>query len=302
MSGTQMHADEVMTDPAMVGRLVGEQFPQWADLAVVPVSSAGTDNAIYRLGDDLAVRLPRLPSAAGQLDVEYRHLPGLAPHLPLEIPAPLRLGRANDEYPFAWAVYRWLHGDDARSAPPTDLALAALDLGRFVRALRACDPADAPVAYRAEPMDSRDKRTRESLDTLRTIDDHTDDTRGLDLDALLSIWRAALQEPPAAPVWIHGDLTPANLIVRDGRITAVIDFGCGGLGDPAWDLLPAWAVFGPDTRQVFRDTAGLDERAWTRARGIATSWALIALPYYRHTNLMLAGMARATLDEVLRDR
>ncbi|MDI5936656.1 MULTISPECIES: aminoglycoside phosphotransferase family protein [unclassified Micromonospora] len=299
MDNTRMHTDEVVTDVALVGRLIAEQFPRWAALPVRPITSAGTDNAIYRLGDDLSVRLPRIEGAAGQIDLEHDHLPRLARHLPLEISAPLERGRPAAGYPFPWGVYRWLPGQDAHSTAPADPTAAARDLGAFVRALHASDPEGGPRSYRGEPLDSRDARTRENIGILRDLDDHTSATRGLDLDALLRVWRVAREAPAPEQVWIHGDLLPTNLLVDHGRVSAVIDFGCAGLGDPAWDALPAWALLTGPVRAVFRQAAGFDDGAWERGRGLAVSWALIALPYYRHTNRLLAGLARRTLDEVL---
>jgi aminoglycoside phosphotransferase (APT) family kinase protein len=294
-----MHADEVVAEPPLVARLVSAQFPEWSSLRLSRLESSGTDNVMYRLGGELAVRLPRLPSAALQVEKEQRWLPHLAGALPLEIPSPVAGGEPGFGYPWRWSVYRWIPGVEATVQPPHDLTLAAHDLGRFVAALHAIDPAGGPSpgphnSFRGEPLVRRDSATREAIAELAGV---------IDADTAASAWEAALAAPTRenGPVWVHGDLTPANLLIQDDALSAVIDFGCLGVGDPAADAPAAWSVFTAATRGAFRAAARFDDATWARGRGWALSFGLIALPYYVHSNPGLAGIARRTIDEVLAD-
>ena len=279
MTRQKTHRDEILTDAGLVTRLLAGQFPQWADLPLDPVQSAGTDNAIYRLGDDMAVRLPRIHWAIRQVDKEQRWLPRLAPHLPLALPVPLRMGEPGEGYPFPWAVYEWLPGESADGTLP-DLDRAAVDLAGFVRALRAVNTNDAPPRRpggRGGPLAERDADVRRCVAQLgNRIDGAT----------ALRSWERSLAAPDwdGADVWIHGDLLPGNLLVVDGRLSAVIDFGGLTVGDPACDLLPAWNLFAGNSRRIFLEELAADEAARLRGRGWALSQALIALPYYWETN------------------
>ena len=286
-----MHADEVDTDVALVGRLLAGQFPEWAGLAITPVPSYGTDHDVYRLGPRLVVRLPRIGWAAGQAAEEARWLPLLAPRLPLAVPVPLAVGRPDDGYPFPWAVHEWLPGADASTAP-LDVEQAAVDLADFVRALGAVDLPDTPAGSTARLAD-RDREVRRCVRELGTR---------VDPDVVLPLWERCLAAPPPeAGRWIHGDLLPGNLLVVDRRLSAVIDWGGLAVGDPASDLKPAWTVLAGRDRDDFLDRAGADDAARDRARGWALSQALIALPYYWDTNPGMVRLARRTLGERLTD-
>lgn len=294
-----MHADEVNIDRSLVARLLAGQFPQWADWPLSPVQSAGTDNAIYRLGDELAVRLPRVAGASGQVDTEHRWLPRLAPHLPLAIPVPLALGQPGEGYPWPWSVCRWQIGKDAQIRRPTDLGQVARDLADFITALQRINvvgwpPPGPPDSPRGVPLSTRDTPTHAAIAEL---------SGKLDTDAVTAVWNAALQAPEwhGPPVWTHGDLLPGNLLVHKGRISAVIDFGCLGVGDPACDLIVAWTLLSAQTRDIFRAAVSVDEATWGRGRGWALSIGLIALPYYQHTNRVFAATARRMIAEVLAD-
>ena len=228
MATRAMHADEIATDESLVSRLLTDQFPQWADLPVTRVTSSGTDNALYRLGDDLAVRLPRVPSAAGQVEKDQRWLPLLAQHLPLAVPSPLAVGRPGAGYPLTWGVYRWLDGAEATLL--ADPCGAARDLAGFLRALRRVDTSDGPAprqAGRGAPLATRDRDTRQAI---RQVSDEFAPERVT----------AAWEESLAAPVCAVFALVP--LIHRGGADTA--GYGrqtCGGprdaqrrlSGDPA---------------------------------------------------------------------
>jgi aminoglycoside phosphotransferase (APT) family kinase protein len=293
-----MHADEVSTDAALVGRLVDGQFPQWSDLPIEPVRDRGTDNALYRLGDELVARLPRIHQATLALDKEYRWLPKLAPLLPLAVPMPLAKGMPADGYPWEWSVYRWLEGEAATVEPVTDLDQAAADLAEFIAALQRVDPLDGPPpgehnGFRGEPLAARDGAVRTSIAALGDE---------IDVGRVTDVWEAALRASVwrRSPVWIHGDLDARNLLVVEGRLSAVIDFGCLGVGDPACDVMVAWKVLSADARDTFRATLSVDDGTWVRSRGWALSQALGALSYYTlETNAVLVREARRWLAEVL---
>jgi aminoglycoside phosphotransferase (APT) family kinase protein len=292
-----MHADELDIDVALVRRLLATQFPRWAGLSVARVESSGTDNAIFRLGDDLVVRMPRIRAAVPQVEKEQRWLPRLAPHLPLEIPAPLAKGDPGEGYPWPWSVYRWIEGETAtldRIANPVD---AAITLAEFVSALHRVDSTGAPAPgrhnfFRGLPLVARDPYTRQAIAALEGM---------LDTAAVTAEWEAALRAPAwsGAPVWIHGDLAPGNLIAAAGALRGVIDFGGLGAGDPACDLIVAWNLFTAESREGFRAAMSVDAATWARGRGWALSIALIQLPYYKDSNPRLAASARRTIAELL---
>jgi aminoglycoside phosphotransferase (APT) family kinase protein len=297
MTAAQMHADELAIDAALVRRLLATQCPQWAGLPLAPVPSAGTDNALYRLGADMVVRLPRIHWAVGQAAKEQRWLPRLASHLPLAIPQPLALGEPGAGYPWQWAVHRWIAGENATAEHIADPRQAALDLAHFIAALQRIDAAGWPPpgpddSYRGEPLTRRDAPTRAAINALRAV---------IDADAATAVWDAAIAAAawPSPPVWLHGDLQAGNLLAVQGRLSAVIDFGCLGVGDPACDVMAAWLYLGADTRDLFRAALHVDDATWARARGWALSVGLIALPYYRETNPVLAGIARRAIDEAV---
>lgn len=293
-----MHADEVATDAALVRRLLAEQFPQWAGLPIAPVPSAGTDNALYRLGVDMAVRLPRIHWAVGQVDKEREWLPQLAPTLPLAVPTPLARGAPGAGYPYPWAVYRWLDGQNANQTQPADMSRAAAELAGFLLALQRIDTSGGPRAaehgLRGAPLAGRDAATRQAIADLRGM---------IDTRAATTVWenalRAAEWAPP--PVWFHGDLLPSNLLVRRGRLRAVIDWGGLGVGDPAPDLMIAWSLFAGASRAAFRAALAVDDATWARGRGHALSQAAIFIPYYLDTNPEGVATARRAIEQVLTD-
>ena len=291
-----MHPDEVETDVGLVRRLLRGQFPQWADLPVEPVSSYGTDHEIYRLGDRLAARLPRIGWATAQAALEATWLPRLAPHLPLAVPVQVARGEPAEGYPYAWSVYEWLPGEDANGTID-DLERAAFDLAAFVRALRHVDTTDAhprPHGGRGAPLAELDEVTRRSIDELGDR---------IDCRAALASWEASLEAPAwdGDEVWVHGDLLPGNLLVVDGRLSAVIDWGGFNVGDPACDLQPAWNVFAGESRERYRAELEVDDASWLRGRGCALSQAVVALPYYWDTNPGMVRQASQAVAQVLAD-
>jgi len=294
-----MHDDEIDVDAALVARLIEAQFPEWAGLTIEPLLPWGTDNALFRLGLDRIVRLPRIDWAVGQVEKDLRWLPVIAPRLPLAIPEPIVAGRPSDTYPWVWGVYRWLEGETLPADRLGEARGTASDLAGFLSALRQIDTAAGPAAgppnsSRGVPLGTRDEAVRAAVAELG-------DT--VDNEAVTAIWEDALQasEWHDAPTWLHGDLLPGNLLFVDGRLRAVIDFASLCVGDPACDLMVAWTFLTARTRPELRVALDVDDDAWVRGRGWALSWALIALPYYRETNPTLASYARRTLAEVLAD-
>ena len=249
------------------------QFPAWAGLPVVAVSG-GWDNATFRLGDELTVRLPSAGAYVAQVEKEHRWLPFLAAHLPMPIPEPVALGRPADDFSRSWSIYRWIDGEPASEAPITDSTQFAGDLARFLSALYAIDPSDGPPPgphnfFRGGPLDTYDAQVREAIEVL---------TGTIDVDATLETWEAALATRwDRPPVWVHGDVAPSNLLVADGRLHAVIDFGCTAVGDPACDLVMAWTFFEGDSREAFRRGLPIDDVTWARGRGWALWKALITV-------------------------
>jgi aminoglycoside phosphotransferase (APT) family kinase protein len=290
-----MHADEVETDEALVRRLLQAQFPQWAGLRIERFEHSGTDNAIYRLGDELAARLPRIHWAKDLIEKESAWLPRFAPHLPLAIPELLAVGEPGEGYPWRWSVQRWLLGENATAAPIDDLVQAAIDLAAFIRALQSIDATGGPIAgpanfYRGVRLAERD------LDVRRAIEASANE---IDAEAVTAAWEEALRAPAwdGPPVWVHGDL-PYNMLASEGRLNAVIDFGCLGAGDPACDLAVAWSLFSGESRMTFREALAVDDAMWARGRG----WALRAvggLAYYAETNPALVAGCLRQIAEVL---
>lgn len=296
MGATKMHAGEITTSVALVRRLLAAQFPEWAELSITPVESYGTDHDIYRLGEHLAVRLPRIGWATAQAAKEAAWLPRLAPHLPLAIPNPLAMGQPAQGYPFAWSVCAWLPGETANGTID-DLERAATDLAGFVTALRRISTGDAPGrprGARGGALADADEQVRRCL---RRLGNRVDGA------AVIRAWEEALAAPDwAGPdVWIHGDLLPGNLLVVGGRLCAVIDFGCLNVGDPACDLLPAWNLLSGRSRTRFRTELAADDASWLRGRGWTLCQAVVALPYYWDSNPGIVRQASRALSQVLMD-
>lgn len=298
-----MHKNEIQIDLALVQQLVNRQFPQWAAQSLTRLASAGTDNAMFRLGNDKVIRLPRIAWSVQQVHKEQRWLPHLALHLPLQLPLPLAMGAPDDSYPHVWSIYRWLDGENATLDALSNADQAASDLARFLIALRQIDASAGPPpgrgtgqsgTDRGAPLAPRDGAFRDALSRLKGM---------IDAAAALHIWERVLTMPDweQPPVWIHGDLQSGNLLAQAGRLTAVIDWGCMGVGDPAVDTMVAWTLFSAESRQTLRKTLQPDDATWERGRGWALSFGVIALPYYMHTNPGLANIARYTIGEIIKE-
>lgn len=289
-----MHDDALGIDVGTVRRLVANQFPRWRNLPVEQFRSTGTVNAVFRLGDDLCVRLPRVARWAGDLVREMRWLPKLAPHLPLPIPEAVATGFPGCGYPLPWAIYRWLEGETLERTPLEDGRRAAVELARFVADLRRIDTTGAPRSERDRPLAERDREVRSAIASLENV---------LDPGAVSRAWEVSLagEAWDGDPVWTHGDLLTPNLLVHASRLSAVIDFGNLGIGDPAVDVIAAWSVFDAQSRAAFRQELGIDDATWIRGRGFALHQALLIIPYYADTNPAFVATALRTVAEILID-
>jgi len=293
---------DIAIDPPLVRALLQEQHPDLAHLPLID-SGEGWDNTMFRLGDDLAVRVPRRAASAALIEHEQHWLSGLSRRLPLPIPVPVRVGRPGCGFPWSWSIVPWLPGRNALVAPPQDLATTAAGLGRFLRALHQPAPEGAPRnPWRGVPLGARATMVQERLRQIDGLGDRV---------AILDLWERVLSTPPwsGPPLWIHGDLHPGNLLVSDGRLSAVIDFGDLTAGDPATDLAVAWMLLPPPARSTFRASAQgrvdpldpLDDDTWMRARG----WALaLGLAYLANSadDAPMSALGRATVDAALNDK
>ncbi|MFI5841333.1 aminoglycoside phosphotransferase family protein [Catenuloplanes sp. NPDC051500] len=285
-------------DAALVRRLLTAQFPRWAGLPITPVPVDGWDNRTYRLGEAMSVRLPTAAGYVPAVAKENEWLPRLAPQLPLPIPSVLGVGRPGEGYPHPWSVRSWLPGETALAVRPPDLTVFAEEVAGFVRALQACDTADGPPAgahswHRGAPPAYYDDETRRCLRRL---------TGRIDTVRATAVWEDALAAAfTGVPVWFHGDIAPGNLLLRAGRLAAVIDFGTSGVGDPACDLVIAYTVFTGDARRAFRMAAGQDDGAWARARGWALWKAVLVLTEVHDPDGAEAAVQRRIIAEVLDD-
>lgn len=277
-------------------RLVDRQISEWADLPIRPIARGGWDNRSFRLGAHMVVRLPSAMDYAAQVEKEQRWLSKLAPSLPLPIPTPLAIGEPTDDFPCKWSVYRWLEGDVAATARIADPCDFATRLAQFLAALQRIDPTNGPPPgphnfQRGGPLATYDAQTRQAIRVMCGT---------IDVDAATGIWEAALSTTwQGAPVWIHGDVSAGNLLVRDGRLSAVIDFGLLGVGDPACDLSIAWTMLEGESREVFRAVLPLDAGTWSRGRGWTLWKALIVAAGVAGTNAIEAEQSRRVIDRIL---
>jgi len=299
VSAEEVGADGRDVSTGLVRRLLASQFPEWADLPLRRLHPAGSDNVIYRLGDNMSVRLPRGEWAAGQAAKEQYWLPRLAPRLPLPIPAPLAVGEPALGYPWDWSVSSWLAGETATVKRLADPRRTASELAEFLTALQHALPveSDAPNPHdevTGVPLAKRDHATRAAIAAAQDA---------FDARAMTAVWDAALQAPAwdRAPVWFHGDLHLGNLLVSGGHLSAVIDFAGLGAGDPACDLVIAWNLLSPQTRPTFRAALQVDDATWTRAQGWALATGLNAYTSYAASNPLVAVNTRRQISQVLID-
>ncbi|WP_024286162.1 aminoglycoside phosphotransferase family protein [Cellulomonas sp. KRMCY2] len=306
-----LHDDELLIDLNLVRALVDRALPEYASLPLSRLGASGSSNALFRLGDGLLIRLPRQPGGSASIEKEARWLPLIGPLLPVSVPEVVAVGEPGLGYPERWSVVRWLDGDvpavaeSASHVGPMRLGLAR-DLAAVVTALHDIDVPQSAVAdpqlrwYRGAPLESMDVTTRRYIAECRGIS-------GLDLDleAALQVWEEAIALPEpvswSEPRWYHGDLVAENLLVRGGRLAAVLDFGALAVGDPTVDLIVAWDVLDPASRDVFRRAVGVDETTWLRGRAWALSLALGTFPYYWSTMTVRCASRLAVVRSVLAD-
>jgi aminoglycoside phosphotransferase (APT) family kinase protein len=290
--------DRDAIDAALARQLVDRQFPQWSQLPIAPVPVDGWDNRTFRLGDELSIRLPTGDWYAQQVAKEQRWLPLLAPRLPLPIPEPVARGEPGCRYPYAWSVYRWLDGEIAERARIDDLAGFASALADFLNALRRADSAGGPAPgehnfFRGGPLAVYEAEALDAIDALGGEIPH---------DAVLRAWEDAMSTRwEREPVWVHGDVASPNLLVRDGRLAGVLDFGCSGVGDPACDVVIAWTFLDGASRDRFRAALDVDDATWSRGRGWALWKALISLVGALEDGSPDAARSRRDIEHVLAD-
>lgn len=295
MSREPMHAGEVEIDIGLVTELISAQFPEWSGLPLTRFPSAGTVNAIFRLGSEMAVRLPRVEQYAwkpGKLEEHHAWLQTLAPQLAGAIPSPLGVGQPGAGYPFTWAVHIWLEGENPRPAVDGNSEALAEDLASFVASLHAAPAAGAPESkWRTDWLEREDAGMRTLITGLGDV---------IDPDVAIQVWDQALRVPSwkGPTVLTHADLIPGNLLVRNARLAAVIDFEGAGVGDPAVDLMPAWAVLSGKGRKAFLAALQPDDATWARGRAAALTKAY-GIAYYRTSNSEFSEMATRTVQEVI---
>lgn len=284
-------------DAALVRKLVDTQFPQWAALPLELLDPAGSDHVIYRLGEQLSVRLPRHTGAIGQAEKELEWLPRLAPRLPLAIPVPVGVGEPGFGYPWRWAVSSWLEGEVATVEALADSSTAAVRLADFLAALQQFAPEDIQAlatreSLQGRPLVDRDRATRAAIAEVGGVFDAT---------AMTELWNAAVNAPgwDRPPVWFHGDFHTGNLLTVGGRLSAVIDFGGLGIGDPACDLTIAFTLMSADSRAAFRAALDVDDATWTRGRGWALATGLNAYTAYAAVNPRVAAQTTRQITEAL---
>ena len=291
----RMHTDQVEVPDELVRGLLDSQFPQWRDLPLRRLPPMGTDHQLFRLGDGLLARMPIYRASAGQAENDARWLPRLAPHLPVSVPVPVVVGEPTAAYPFAWSVVPWLPGEnpDGRNV---DLERLAVELAEVVISLQKVDTTGGP----AKGAGSRGGPLEPDPWVPKTIEALGDQIDGA---AAMAVWSAALEAGPwpGDPVWIHGDLLPGNLLARDGRLSALIDFGALGVGDPSADLMAVWTTFEGRSRRVFHERLAFDEASWCRARARAMLPALTGVTYYRESVPAFAERSRRHIEAVLTD-
>jgi aminoglycoside phosphotransferase (APT) family kinase protein len=291
---SQSQNNVVSIDVPLVTRLVADQFPQWAHLSIAPVKLSGWDNRTFHLGEKMTIRLPSAEHYANAVSKEQCWLPRLAPHLPLPIPTPLALGQPDGNYPWQWSVYRWLDGEIATPDGINDLNRFAGDLADFLCALQHVDARQGPARkLRGGSLEIWNDQAKAAIEIL---------SGAIDTKVASVIWNAAIAAPLSAkPVWYHGDVAAGNLLVEQGELSAVIDFGGLGVGDPACDMTIAWTLLDPSSRKVFRERLGVDVAIWERGRGWALWKGMIILANIIETNAVEAASAQYAVDQLLID-
>lgn len=296
MHTNQPNAEQLYVSLSLAKALVTSQFPKWSKLDIWPIPSSGTDNTIFRLGENMCLRFPKFMRTEINLKKEYIWLPRLTP-LPLQIPKPLAMGIPEMDYPCNWCILSWIDGNTAATNHFFDDHRAAKVIGEFINALQLVDTDGGPKSgphnnHRGVPLIERNQLTREAILKLNAEFEESN---------LLGLWEETLEVPPwnKAPVWLHGDIHSDNMLTNSGHLNAVIDFGLSGVGDPACDLMVGWTQFNPKTRNSFRKSIRVDDTTWDRGKGWALSWAVIALAHYNRSNSFFANMSRITINQII---
>lgn len=288
----------IKIDTTLVTNLMKEQFPEWAHLEIKPVKVSGHDNRTFHLGNDMSVRLPSAPGYVPQVEKEQKWLPVLAQKLSLPISTPIAKGKPNDDYPFPWSINKWIEGETVTKDNVKDLNRFAKDLGEFLMELQSIDSSEGPLAgahncYRGAPLSVYDHETRDVIEKNKATFDEEILTRLWDL-ALDSKWEQH-------PVWLHGDIAVGNILVQNGKLCAIIDFGILGVGDPSCDAAIAWTFLDNDSRYVFKDVLRMDEGTWNRARGWALWKALITYEEYKNSDTIKSKEAYNIILTIVED-
>lgn len=292
----KMHEYELEIDEHLVRNLLKSQCPQWVDLPIVPIKSSGTDNALFRLGNAYVIRLPRTEWEPGsnndKINKEYEWLPRIAKCLKTPISYPIFKGEPDTQYPYHWLITHWAEGCNPDFENQDEYEELAKDLAGFLNDFHKIQMGNGPHSRRGIRLNEKelDEETRSAMNQLESE---------IDISAITDLWDQLSHIPywSKKPVWVHGDFLPGNIIVQNNRLSAVLDFSDLGVGDPACDLVIAWALLNPRSRKVFREhLEGIDNDTWERGRGWALSIALIMLPYYKYTNPVLAALARRMLQ------
>ncbi len=292
MNQVKMHENEFTIDECLVRSLLKDQRPEWVDLPLNPIKSSGTDHALFRLGNEYVVRLPRLDGASENINKEYQWVPKLANLLTTPLSTPLFKGKPNEHYPSPWIITQWLDGHNPKFEQLNEYQQLAKDLAYFLNDLHSIRLDQGPCSRRGVPLRHLNDETQNAIDKLE---------EDIDVQAIHALWKELSNIPSfdQNPVWVHGDFLPGNILVQHNRLKAVIDFSDVGIGDPACDLVIAWGLLKPHSRKIFREHLDqIDDNTWERGRGWALSIALIMLPYYKHSNPTLARLAKQMIENV----
>lgn len=291
----KMHPHELAIDSTLVHTLLQHQCPQWAHLPLLVIPSSGTDHALFRLGDDFIVRLPRIDWAAAPIDKEYDWLPQIATYLTTPIFTPIFKGSPNAIYPWSWLIAKWHKGHNPKAERADEYGRLAEDLAHFLNQFHAIPLTSGPPSRRGTPLTDLNEETQSAIHLL---------DGEINIPAITDLWQQLMNTPPwpQASVWVHGDFLPGNILIQNNRLSAVIDFSDLGIGDPACDLVIAWSLLNVTSRSVFRNhLTYMDDHTWMRGKGWALSVALIMLPYYKNSNPVLTKLARRMIEQVFHD-
>ncbi|SFC84953.1 aminoglycoside phosphotransferase family protein [Bacillus sp. UNCCL81] len=282
----------------LVKQLINEQFPIWSQLEIKPVELSGNDNRTFHLGDKMSVRLPSAECYVPQVEKEHKWLPILTNKLSLPVSKPLAKGSPSKSYPWPWTINEWIDGESLNKENISDLSQFAKELGQFLKEFQSIDAHGGPIAgkhnfFRGGNLAVYDQETKDSIDQTKAI---------FNKDLLTEIWETALSSKwEYEPVWVHGDIAPGNLLVKNGKLCAVIDFGILGVGDPSCDAVMAWTFFDTDSRNVFKNVLNFDENTWNRARGWALWKALITFNANKENTSSIREESFNTINVIMND-